>query len=100
MSCAFRVRFAEHHVVAPGEAVYAELTEEAATQVVDVVRQLFGFEGRSLASSSRSGDAGGDEQTPDLVLVDDLHAELLGLGGLARADAGAADQHVGAGRHR
>ena len=47
-----------------------------------------------------SGDAGGDEQAPDLVLVDDLDAQLLGLGRLARADVGAADQHVGAGRHR
>jgi hypothetical protein len=33
--------------------------------------------------------SGGDEQAPDLVLVDDLDTELLGFGGLARADAGA-----------
>src|SRR5919197_4965816 len=54
----------------------------------------------SCTASSRSGDAGGDQEAPDLFLGDDLDAELLGLGGLARADVGAADQHVGVGRHR
>jgi hypothetical protein len=34
---------------------------------------------RSCTSTSRSGGAGGDEQAPDLVPVDDLRAELLGL---------------------
>ena len=39
-----------------------------------------------------------DQLLPDHGLVDDLDAELLGLCGLAGADVGAADQHVGVGR--
>ena len=45
--------------------------------------------GRAAQANWRSGHAGVDQQAPDLLLVDDLDAELLGLGGLGRAHVGA-----------
>jgi hypothetical protein len=77
------------HLAADPDRVFAALANPESLSSV----------ARRCSGISFSGDAGSDEKTPDLGLVDDLDAELLGLGGLARADAGAADQHVGIGRH-
>lgn len=50
----------------------------------------------SIVESPRAlGDAGCDELLPDHALVDDLDAELLGLGEFAGADVGAGDEQVG-----
>jgi hypothetical protein len=37
---ALRVGLAERHIIAPGEAIYAELAEEAAAEIVESVRQV------------------------------------------------------------
>ena len=57
----------------------ARATADAAVPVVAPARRV-----RDL------GHAGRDQLAPDLGLIDDLDAELLGLGGLARADVLAA----------